>query len=56
MLKNLKISVKKERKFRNASEEMTLFCSVISVTGLNRPHAGKDNDGNDYDDDDVAII
>jgi hypothetical protein len=58
ILKNLKISAKKENKFRNTSEVMTLFCSVMPVTDRNRPYAGKDNDGNDYDydDDDVAFI
>jgi hypothetical protein len=48
----------KGKKFGNTSEVVTIFCSAISVTGLNRPYAGKDNDGNDYDydDGDVAFM
>jgi hypothetical protein len=47
-----------KRSLEKASEVMTLFYSVISVTGPNRPYAAKDNDGDDYDhdDDDVAFI
>jgi hypothetical protein len=50
ILTNLQISAKEEKKLGNTSEVITLFCSVISVTGLNMPYAGKDDDGNDYDD------
>jgi hypothetical protein len=42
-----KISTKRERgMFGKTSEMMEGFCSVISVTGVNRPNTGK-NDGDE---------
>jgi hypothetical protein len=39
-------------KFWKASEMMERFCFVTFITGLNRPHIGKDDDDDDDDDND----
>jgi hypothetical protein len=38
------MSIKRKKKFGKTSEAMEEFCFVISVTGLNRPNTGKDDD------------
>jgi hypothetical protein len=38
------LKYQKEKKFQKTSEEIYGFCFVISITGLNRPNTGKDDD------------
>jgi hypothetical protein len=43
--KDQPISTRKRKKSRKTSEMMEGFCFVISITGLNGPNTGKEDDG-----------
>jgi hypothetical protein len=51
---DFKIPTKREKKFRKTFEKMEGFSLVTPVTGLSRPHTGKEDD--DDDDDEMLII